>query len=354
MHRHVAALDGRGVISLEEEPIPQPGDGEILVDVHASLISPGTELGGVKARREHPDPSASKRPFGYSNAGVVLDAGTGCAPIATGDRVACMGAGYAQHATHACIPRNLCVPMPEGLSYERASFSHLAATALHAIRRAELQLGEYVVILGLGLVGQLCAQLARLSGAHVMGVDRFPLRLDIARAAGIEAAVHADEEDLLRRTATFTRDYGMDCGVLCFGGEATEAFKTMVQTMKISPDTHRMGRIVIVGGAHISHGFAAALGNLDVRSSARTGPGYHDEIWERGRDYPPVFMPWTTQRNLEEVLRLIAEERLLVDPLITHRVPLQQAPEACEQLIQHPERTLGVVLLPEKGNMDSL
>ena len=267
-----------------------------------------------------------------------------------GERMACMGAGYALHATHACVPKNLCVPMPEGMSYERASFNHLAATALQAIRRAELQLGENVVVVGLGLVGQLCAQLARLSGAHVMGVDRFPLRLDIAKATGIEAAVHADKEDPVQIAAEFTRGYGMDCGILCFGGEATEAFKNMVQMMKISPDTHRMGRIVIVGGAHISHGFAAALGNLDVRSSARTGPGYHDEAWEHGQDYPPIFMPWTTRRNLEEVLRLIAEERLLVDPLITHRVPLQQAPEACEQLIQHPDRALGVVLLPEKGD----
>jgi len=181
-----------------------------------------------------------------------------------------------------------------------------------------------------------------------MGVDRFPMRLDIASAAGVVAAVHADQEDLVQIAAEFARGYGMDCGILCFGGESTEAFKTAVPMMKISLDTHGMGRIVIVGGAHISHGFAAALGNLDVRSSARTGPGYHDEAREHGRDYPPLFMPWTTRRNLEEVLHLIAEERLLVDPLITHRVPLRQAPEACEQLIQHPEHTLGVVLLPEK------
>ena len=136
----------------------------------------------------------------------------------------------------------------------------------------------------------------------------------------------------------------MDCGIIAFGGDATEAFSQMAKTLKVSPDTHKMGRIVIVGGARISHGFAAGLGNVDVRSSARPGPGYHDEAWERGQDYPPVFVQWTTKRNIEECLRLVQEGRLNVKALITHRYHIDKAPEACEQLISHPDAALGVIL----------
>ena len=138
----------------------------------------------------------------------------------------------------------------------------------------------------------------------------------------------------------------MDCGIICFGGDGTAAFEQIYQMLKQAPDTHRMGRIVIVGGARISHGFAAALGNVDVLSAARTGPGYHDEAYEHGNDYPPVFVEWTTRRNLEEVLRMIAEKKLDVQSLITHEYPLDQAAEGCDRLIFSPGEALGVVFLP--------
>jgi threonine dehydrogenase-like Zn-dependent dehydrogenase len=117
--------------------------------------------------------------------------------------------------------------------------------------------------------------------------------------------------------------------------------------MKLTPDGHRMGRIVGVGGVTAQVGLAAALGNIDLISAARTGPGYHDEAWERGADYPPVFVEFDTQRNLEESLRAMAEGRLRVEAMITHRVPLDRAPEVCEELIQRPDAALGVVLLME-------
>ncbi|MFQ5809271.1 MAG: zinc-binding dehydrogenase, partial [Armatimonadota bacterium] len=117
-----------------------------------------------------------------------------------------------------------------------------------------------------------------------------------------------------------------------------------VQMMKLTPDTHRMGNIVIVGGAQITHTFAASLGNLNVLSSARTGPGYHDDDWERGDEYPDVFVRWTTRRNLALCLRLISEGKLQVEPLISHRYPLDQAGEACDKIIESPEETISVIL----------
>ncbi len=342
--RKYVVRNKKGVISVENGPVPEPARGEVLVKVHASLISPGTELGDVIKARKNPDNKKLKTAFGYSNAGEVIDVGAGSKDIQIGTRVACMGSG-ALHASYACVPRNLCVSIPKGVSYQEATFACLGATALQAIRRAKLQLGENVAVLGLGIVGQICSQLAKIAGCHVISWDSLPLRLKKAERIA-DQVVNIKGSDAVSLTDEFTRGYEIDAGFICFGGEATGAFKQLVACMKTSPDTHKMGRIVIVGGASITHTFAAELGNLDVLSSARTGPGYHDESWEHGHDYPSVFVEWTTQRNLEEILRWIKEKQIDVKSLITDEVPLIQAPEACEKLIQHPDHALGVILLP--------
>ncbi|MBM4036957.1 MAG: zinc-binding dehydrogenase [Planctomycetes bacterium] len=343
--RRVAAIDGRGQFAVIEEPIPEPKPGQVLIEVAASLISPGTELGGVPARRKNPT-DAPPRPFGYQNGGTIIKLGEGVTRFMVGDRVATMGGGFALHASHTVAPVNLTVPIPEGVSFEEAAFCHLAATALHCIRRAEPQFGENFAICGLGVVGQLCVQFAKLSGTHVAGLDRFPKRLDIAKATGADAAFNVAEGNPVPRVAEFCRGHGLDCGILAFGGEATEAARQLYEMMRPAPDGHRWGRIVAVGGARVTLGLAADLGNVAIRSSARPGPGYHDDAWEHGADYPPVFVPWTTQRNLEESLRAIAEGTLRVKPLITDIVPLAQAPAACEKLVSSPGEAIGVILKP--------
>ena len=345
--RRVGAIDGKGRGVVVEDELCEPRPGEVLVEVAASLISPGTELGGVPAQRREPDESREPRPFGYANAGVVSAVGEGVAQFAPGDRVACMGAGYAQHASLALVPENLCTAVPESLSFEAASYAHLAATALHAVRRAEPLFGENAMIMGLGLVGQLAGQLAQLSGSHALGVDRYPMRLERAGAVGFEATASAANGDPVAAAAGFCGGFGMDYGIIAFGGDGTEAMKQIVASLKVTPDTHRMGRIVIVGGATITHGFAATLGNVDVRSAARTGPGYHDEGYEFGGQYPAVFVEWTTQRNLAECVRAMADGRLQVEPLTTHRLPLSQIGDAVDALVEHPESALGVVLTPD-------
>lgn len=346
--RKVLTLDGCGRVALQEQPIPELRPGEILVEVRASCISPGTELGSVPDRRRSPDPSASARPFGYSNAGVVLDCGPDCADLTPGTRVACLGAGYALHATHAVVPRNLAVPVPDGVSWEAAATNHLAATGLHAVRRGEFTLGEHVAVFGLGIVGFFTAQLAGIAGAHVLAVDRLGLRRRAVLDTGwVEYAEVPDDPALAERANALNRGHGFDGGVIAFGGDGTAAFKSLVSLLKRSPDTHRMGRVVVVGGTRIDHGYAAALGNVDVRSSARPGPGYHDKAWERGADYPPVFVEWTTRRNVEECLRWMELGRLKTEPLITHRVPLSHGPGMCDFLVDHPDQALGVILVPD-------
>ena len=332
-----------GRIWTEEQETPALKPGQLLIEVCNSMVSPGTELGGIKRRRENPGSEAHKRPFGYTNAGRVIETSGDCDEFEVGDRVAGMGGGYALHATYACVPHNLCAKIPDNVKDEHAASIHLAATALHAVQRGRIRIGENVVVAGLGIVGQFACQIAKAAGAYVLGVDRLPLRLGIAQNAGIDLAINVSETDPIPVAKEFTRGYGMDCGIIAFGGDATSAFQQIRAMLKTAPDTHKMGRIVIVGGASITHGFAAGLGNVDVISAARTGPGYHDEAYEHGADYPPVFVPWPTQRNLELSLRLMSENKIKVQPLITDIVPIDQATEGCEKLIQTPNEALGVI-----------
>ncbi|MCE2447980.1 MAG: zinc-binding alcohol dehydrogenase [Candidatus Latescibacteria bacterium] len=338
MQRKVAAIDGRGQGVCLEEATPTLGSGEVKVRVEASLISPGTELGRVRAMRENPQPDRPPRPFGYTNAGVVEEIGAGVEQFEVGQGVACMGGGYALHADWVCVPQNLCAAIPEGVSFVEAASVHLAATGLHAVRRTAPLYGENGIVVGLGLVGQFTAQFAR--------VDRFARRRDIARQVGVECVVDPSEQDVVEQAGEFTQGYGMDFGVIAFGGEASDAFGTIYQSLKQAPDTHRMGRIVLVGGAQVTHGFGSALGNVDVRSAARTGPGYHDPVYECGQAYPEVFVEWPTQRNLAECLSAMAAGKLRVQPLYTHEFALEQIAAAVDVLVESPAEALGVVLKP--------
>lgn len=346
--RRVLARSRSGRLNVIEESVPQPQAGEILVEVEASLVSAGTELSGVRPPAPGEPAAAgdgeSWRSFGYQNAGRVIAVGEGVTQFAPGERVACMGAGYAVHGTVACVPVNLAVHLPQNVSYEEGAFVALAATALNAVRRAEVVLGEFALVMGLGLVGQLTAQLCQLAGVHVMGSDRFEMRRQIALANGMEQAV-GPEDALVDAARQFTRGYGMDAAFLCFGGDGTEAFRQIVSVMKRAPDTHVYGRVVIPGGATVTHAFGASLGNLDIRSAARTGPGYHDRAYEVGGDYPPVYVPWTTKRHLEELVLWISKGRLNVRSLITHRVSLEEAPQACYELVRSPQNALGLVIV---------
>lgn len=343
MNRKVVMMNEAGHIWTEEQETPAPKPGQLLIEVRASMVSPGTELGGVKRRRENPGSTKRQRPFGYTNAGVVIGKEGDCDEFEIGDRVSGMGGGYALHATYACVPHNLCAKIPANVSDAEAASNHLAATALHAVQRGRIRIGENVVVAGLGIVGQFACQIAKAAGAYVIGMDKLPLRLNIAESAGIHRAINVSETDAVPIAQEFTNGYGMDCGIIAFGGDATSAFQQIRAMLKTAPDTHKVGRIVIVGGASITHGFAAGLGNVDVISAARTGPGYHDEDYEHGADYPPVFVPWPTQRNLELALRLMSEGKIQVTPLITDMLPITQAAEGCEQLIQHPNEALGVI-----------
>lgn len=344
--QQVGALLQNGHATVITQPLSPPAAGEILVRVRASLLSPGTELSAARqARAQGVTEAGNPQPFGYQNAGEVVEIGDGVKAFAPGDRVACMGSG-ARHADWAVVPQNLAAKLPANVSFEEGAYGHLAITALQAIRRGQVEIGEYVLVVGMGLVGQLTAQLARAAGARVMAVDSLRGRLEIAKACGAHAAVLNDKAETVSAEAgAFTCGRGFDMAVLAFGGQGTEAMNQVRSLMKRTPDGHKEGRIVIVGALETTTRWASGMSNLTVYSSARTGPGYHDDAWEHGQvEYPHPWVRWTTAANMELVLWQMAQGVLRVKPLTTHRVPLAEVDRVVTAHIEQPDRTLGTIL----------
>ena len=342
--RIVAAVMGDGRIGLIKQDVPAVRPGTVLVRVHASLVSPGTELGGwhqLKAEAASPKKDFKPAPFGYANAGVVAQVGEGVGDLAKGDRVACMGGGAAQHTDLAVVPHNLCVKLPDNVTFEQGAYAHLAATGLQALRRAEPQFGESFAVVGLGLVGQLTAMLLQLDGGYVIGWETLGPRQKIARKWGIDALVNPAGEDAVAASLAFTGNFGLDGAVIAFGGDGTKAYESLFQSLRKTSDGHRTGRIVVVGGAKLT--IPWGTGNHDIRISARTGAGYHDDAWEVGADYPAAHMRWTTKTHLKLVVRLMSEGRLKVNTLTTHTMPLKDVEAGVANALNDPDRILGMV-----------
>jgi len=346
--RRIGALNEAGHGCVIEGPIPELSKGKILVRVHASLISPGTELNGAKtARKEGKTEVGTPKAFGYQNAGEVIAVDPSVTEFKVGDRVACMGGGYALHTDYAVVPKNLCCKLPENVSYEEGTFAHLAITSMQAVRRAEPVFGEYMLVVGMGLVGQMACRLGQIAGCYVMGWDMCDYRLDIARGWGIDGTMLVGgDADAKAVAKEFTRGKGFDLAVMAFGGNGTKALESVRDVMKVSPDTHQMGRIAMVGGLITQNQWGAAYGNLDLRCCARTGAGYHDDAWEIGDyEYPEVFMRWTTKTNMELALRYMSEGKLDVKCLTSHKLKLDDIDVAVNAHIESPNSTMGTVLL---------
>ena len=350
--RILAVLTGDGRVSIATGAIPEMTAGMVKVRVRSSLVSPGTEIGGWDglARERGTQPAGEARPFGYSVAGVVAETGPGVTGLAVGDRVAAVGGGYALHASVVVVPQNLCVPLPQGVDFDDGSYAMLLATALHAVRRGSPRIGEYWLVVGLGIVGLLTARFLQLSGCFVVGTDEHPFRIELAARHVADRCFAGSDPAIAERLREFTRGNGLDGAVLAFGGEADATLDTVVDAMKLSPDGHPEGTIVTVGWPRFSYaGRIGGMNNIDVRRASRTGPGYHDAEWERDSvDYPPVFVRWTTRSNLELALELVRAGRIDVSALTTHRVPLAAVETEVPRLLRSPGETLGVVFVSDE------
>lgn len=362
-----------GKVELREVPQPSVGRNEVLVQTRASLISAGTErmmmdfagkslMGKAKERPDLASKVLNKMqrdgvvdtlasvfarleepmPLGYSAAGEVIAVGAGIAhEFAVGDRVAMAGAGQANHAEINAVPRNLCVKLPEGVEYKSACYATLGAIALHGVRNASVQLGDRVLVVGLGLVGQLVSQLCAAAGARVAGVDMNLERCMLARQGGAHWAV--GPQALAEGWKQFTDGRGFDAILIC---AATDSDGPIEQAAEWARDR---ATVILVGKVGTRFPYASYMKKeLTVRVSRSYGPGRYDPAFEvKGLDYPVGFVPWTERENLGEVVRLIGNGKLKVDLLTTHSFPLEDALRGYD-LIAKGLPCLGVVLSYQK------
>jgi predicted dehydrogenase/threonine dehydrogenase-like Zn-dependent dehydrogenase len=358
-----------GKTSLVEVPIPTPGPGMALIQTAASLVSIGTERSLVEFAGKSMLGKARSRPdlvrqtldklrregvistleaitqrldqpllLGYSSAGRVIAVGEGTRKVKVGDRVACAGGGYAVHAEFAVVPENLMTHLPDSVDFETGAFTTLGAIALHGFRLAQIQVGETVAVIGLGLLGQLTVQLALAGGCKVLGVDLEEPRVDLAGTFGAEAVLRAEA---LEAADYITKGKGFDAVLICADTPSNDPVQLAGE---IARDR---GSVVAVGavGLEIPRNlyFQKELSLLISRSY---GPGRYDPTYEEmGQDYPIGYVRWTEGRNLAAIVELMEVGRLNVQPLITHRFLIDQALEAYE-LITKPEGSspLGVII----------
>ncbi|MBI4977662.1 MAG: zinc-binding alcohol dehydrogenase [Spirochaetes bacterium] len=328
------AIDGSGKAFIESGDLGDPGEGQLQVKMEKSQISVGTEMMGVMPRRKNPNPAAAPMRPGYSISGTVIKTGTGVDGFSEGDRVMTMGAGNATHALYSNVNQNLTLKMPAAVSFEEGAYVALALTAMQAVRRLDPEFGKTYIIAGLGLVGQLSAQILSAAGCAAVGLDISAFRNGIADNNGIDLTVSSlTDESSKKDIFALANGDGVDGGIICFGGDGTETLKSIYNLMITPPDSHRFGPIVVVGGCVFNNlMLAAALGNVDIRSAARTGPGYKDDSWERGRDYPKGWVRWDTQRNMRYFSSLLVKKRMNVTSLTTHTFKLDDAPNVYDGL----------------------
>jgi predicted dehydrogenase len=354
-------------IIVDEVPDPVVIPHHILVRPLFSLISSGTETASIhqegilKAVADNPshvrkiwdvlkvqgpintfsEVRAKLKEYavlGYAGAGVVVDKHPNVASFEVGDRVAYGGEGTG-HAETVLVGERLAVRVPEEVSAEHACFATLGSIALNGVRIAQLSLGEHVAVIGLGLVGQLLAQLARLQGASVSAIDLKPQRVELAHRLGADHAMLASSS-LREQIEGITGGRGVDCAIIA---AAAKSAAPCQQAVEICRDR---GRIVDVGAVELAFPwYEMYLKEIQFFMARAYGPGSYDPSYEKqGRDYPLPYVRWTENRNMEEFLRLLALGRVRLQPLITHQFALEDAARAYDTIMDASSGSLAVIL----------
>lgn len=343
-----------GDTTLEEVPVPQVQEGEVLIKSHFSLVSLGTErmlvefgkaglIGKVRQQPEKvkeviskvktdglkPTLDAVQRklnmplPLGYSNAGEVVAVGKNAGDFKIGDRVVSNGC----HAEYVRVPKNLVAKIPDNVSYEEASFTVVGAIGLQGMRLAEPTFGETVVVMGLGLIGLVTVQLLKANGCRVIGIDLDKKKLDLAGKFGIET-INASKQDPVESVKQMTGQTGTDAVIIT---ASTDSNNVIRQSARMS---RKRGRIVLVGvvGLDIDRSDFYEK-ELTFQVSCSYGPGRYDPDYEeKGMDYPLPFVRWTEKRNFEAVLEALRSGQLQVNPLITEQVSLDGIDQIYENM----------------------
>jgi len=369
MKQVVQSVSG-GPVRVMDVPRPVIGPTEVLVQTHASVISPGTERavtalaqGGLLAKaRARPDlvrqvvrkartegvGSAARAvrsrlgedlPLGYSAAGIAVEVGDHVDGVVPGQLVATGGAGHANHAEFQAVSGLLCVPVPEGVAAADAAFATVASVALHGLRLADVEPGSRVVVIGLGLVGQLAVRLARAAGCEVAAIDVQDFAVARAKDAGA-LALREEGEATTEAVRHWSRGRGADAVILA---AATTSSDVVMRATELARDR---GSLVVVGDIGLDLDRRPFYEReLTLRFARSYGPGRYERSYEDwGVDYPPGLVRWTEGRNLEAVLDLLASGSLRVDDLVTHRFPIDDATKAYELVESRAEPYLGIEL----------
>jgi len=367
-----------GKLELAEVPAPACGAGQVLVRTHFSVVSPGTErqamdfarrslVGKARSRPDlvkqvlrklqHEGPAPTLRavmtrldapqPLGYACAGVALAVGRDVVGIAKGDRVACAGAGYANHAEFVAVPENLVVRVPDEVELRKAAFATLGAIALQGVRVAAPTLGEIGAVIGLGLLGQLSVQLLRANGCRVLGIDLDPARVKAARDQGAEwGARPGDDFEAWKDVAT--GGHGADFAAVTAASESSEPLALAAELCR------QKGRIACVGSTamHLDRRWLYEK-ELELRMSMSYGPGRYDRRYEElGLDYPLAYVRWTENRNLDAFLALLRSGAVDPAALDVRELPFGEAERAYEDLAKGELGALALVFRYDEAAPD--
>ncbi len=373
----IQAIIRKGKVVGEEVSAPNINSGSVLIKVVSSCISAGTEVASVKGtkfngliKKSLAQPKKVAQVLGsvsslgvmktiakirsvidggaatgYSASGVVIGVGDGVDNFKVGDKVTASGANIANHAEYIDVPKNLVCKIPKDLSFEHASTVTLGAISLQSVRRANMNLGEFCVVTGTGILGLLCIQLLRLNGIRVAAVDLDNERLKIAKALGAELTINNKDEDAITQINNWTGGNGADAVLLCAATDSSEPLSQSFQFCK------RKGKVVVVGvsGLDINRSDMYEK-ELDLIMSTSYGPGRYDPSYEdKGIDYPYSYVRWTENRNMEEYLRLVANNELDLKKLIHSSVKIKDVEKAFELLASEDKP---LIVLLDYGKVD--
>lgn len=371
---------GSGDMVIQEIPYPQVGKGMVVVKNHYSIISAGTEGSTVQAARKSLIGKAKERPqqvkqvldtlrkqgpiqtyravmkkldayspLGYSCAGEVIEVGEGVTEFEIGDKVACAGAGYANHAEVVSVPVNLCVKLDAEANLRDAAYNTVGAISMQGVRQADMRLGETCAIIGLGLLGQLAALILKASGVNVIGID--------VSEAAVNKAIENNVVDLgLTRNAPgvnekidqFTKGVGVDAVIIA---AATSSLDPVNFAGAIA---RKKGKIIVLGA--VPTGFDRDphwyRKELELKMACSYGPGRYDLNYEeKGIDYPVAYVRWTEKRNMEAFQELLSKNRIDIGYLTTHEFDFDNAPKAFDLVVNRTEPFTGIAL---KYNVDKV
>jgi polar amino acid transport system substrate-binding protein len=367
-----------GKLYVDEVPIPSISEGMVLVENKFSLISSGTERSTVKVAKANLLGKAKQRPdlvaqvlqnikkegfaatinkvktkldslkaLGYSTAGTVLTSLDKRGTFQSGDRVACAGQDYASHAEIVGVPQNLVAKIPDNVSFEEAAFTTLGAIALQGVRQAEPRLGEKICVIGLGLLGQLTAQLLKANGCEVFGIDLSERLISLANEISVTKAMNRNDTNLLSACDNFTNGHGFDSIII------TAAASTNDPVVLSTEICRKKGKIIVVGAVKMDIPREPFFykKELELKISCSYGPGRYDVDYEEGgNDYPFAYVRWTEQRNMVAFLEMVSKGLINVKPLITYTFDIDEAEEAYEIVLgKNPKPHIGILLKYEEN-----